>query len=133
MNLTTSSLIAGVMPIYRKSGLAISTCDIQEPLGTFDASGAPTGGYVPVAGLQGIQCQSAPDSNSGFKGGETKTPAEILGVQMRHVLLADYYPQIPEENNNWQAIIDGVTWDIVSAESDSQHTQTRLELKIGEI
>lgn len=139
MNLTVHDLILGVMPIALDSGLFVSLCDIQEPSGTFDEGGAPAVGvdgkplYLPVAGLQGIVCMSAPDSMGGFSGGETKTETEILGVQMRHVLLGAWYPQITAENDNWQAIIDGVVWDIISAESDSQDTQTRLELRIAQI
>lgn len=133
MNLTISSLLSEVMPYFLSTGLPISTCDIQQPSGTFDAGGAPTGNYTPVAGLQGLVCMSAPESMGGFKGGEVKSATEILGMQYRHVLLGGYYPQIPEENANWQAVVDGVTWDLISAESDSQHIMTRIELKQAEI
>lgn len=139
MNLTVQTLIDEVMPYALRTGLFVSTCDIQAPSGTFDAGGAPAVGgdgqplYVPVAGLQGIVCMSAPMSTGGIGAGETKTPSEILGTQTRHVLLGGYYPAIPAENENWRAVIDGVVWDLEGAESDSQATQTRLALKIAQI
>jgi hypothetical protein len=138
MNLTIEGLIAEVMPYALSTGLFVSTCDIQAFAGFFDDGGAPAFGrggipYTPVDGLQGIPCMSAPMSTGSVGAGETKTASEILGTQTRHVLLGGYYPQIPAQNANWRAVIDGVIWDITGAESDSQATQTRLALKIAQI
>jgi len=139
MNLTIQGLIGEVMPYALSTGLFVSTCDIQAPSGTFDSGGAPAVGsdgkplYVAVAGLQGIKCMSAPMSVGGIGAGETKTPAEILSTQTRHVLLGGYYPQIPAQDDGWRAVIDGTVFDLVGAESDSQFTQTRLALKIAQI
>lgn len=132
MNLTIQSLIAEVMPNAIASGLMVSTCSIQAPSGSFDAGGAPVGGYVPVAGLQGIQCMSA-QPGARVLAGEAKAATQVLSTQFRHVLLAGWYPAIPSSNAGWQAVVDGVTWDILGAESDSQSQMTRMELRIAQI
>jgi hypothetical protein len=47
------------------------------------------------------------------------------------MLLDDYYPAV---ESNWRygvrAVIDGVQYNVAGAESDSQHTQTRVALNV---
>lgn len=147
MNLTVQSLIDGVMPYVREVGIVVSTCSLSQPLAIadpasgFDAGGAPVtgpGSYVPVAGLQNLQCMDAPPSNSTIAGAEVKSASEILGLRFRHVFIPSYHPEIPKQNQNWQASVTdrfGATevWDLVGSDADSQSTQTRLDLRQGQI
>jgi hypothetical protein len=52
---------------------------------------------------------------------------------MRHVLLDRYYDELSPATNwgdvAWQATVDGVIYDLLGAECDSQQTQTRLRLR----
>lgn len=136
----------GVMTDFVASGLPISHCTLQRPLAFanptqgLDAGGAPVtgpGSYVPVSGLQDILCMDAPPGMA-ISGSEEKKDTEILGLRFRHVLLTGYYPAIPRSNENWQAVITDAsgyveTWDLIGSDSDSQQTQTRLQLRIGQI
>lgn len=111
--------IAAVMPTTTASGLLVSTCDIQQPSGTFSASGAPDGLFVAVDGLQGIRCTAPP------KGGndEKRSMSEIEAFNRLHVLLEGYYPTI---HPYMRAVVDDTNYDIVGVESDSQGQMTRL-------
>ena len=129
MNQSISTLIAGVMPIAVASGLFVSLCTIQRPSGTLTADGSPDGLYVDVSGLVNIPCMNAPTSNSNITATERKTPAEIESDNSNHCLLSAYYPII-QPNTHWRAVVDGVIYDILGAESDSQSQMTRLKLQI---
>lgn len=147
INQLLRNALNGVMQDFIASGLPVSHCSLIQPLSAasptqgIDASGAPVtgaGSYVAVPGLQNILCMDAPPSNGSISGSEVKSDTEILGLRFRHVLLTGYYPEIPRQNQNWQAIIADQagfqeTWDLIGSDSDSQGTQTRLQLRIGQI
>ncbi len=113
------------------TGLFISVCTIQRPSGTLTASGAPNDAYTDVSGLVDIACMDAPTSVAvKILSMEVRNQAEIMTDENRHVLLSGYYPTVVTGwAAGWRAIVDGTTYDIAGAECDSQHTQTRLELK----
>lgn len=125
--------IEQVMPEAIATGLFDALANIQAPDGTFGPSGAPSGNYVTVSGLGAIACMDAPPSDARIQATEAKSLADQLSLNMRHVLLSGYYPQI---ETDWRAVItksDGVTvvvYDVMGAESDSQTQQTRLEVRI---
>lgn len=112
-----------------------SLCTIQAPDGSYGPSGGPSNAYANVSGLVAIACQDAPPSMARIQATEVKSLAEIMSLNMRHVLLAGYYPTIGQ-NTNWRAVVteaDGttiLTYDIMGAESDSQGQFTRMELRI---
>lgn len=130
--------IAAVMPTaVNDTGLFISLCTIQEPTGeqTADGSAVMTGGdsgdgWNNVAGLINILCMDAPEAEARIRAKTNRNVEYIEAFQYRHLLLADYYPQI-EQFDNWRAIVDGQAWDPIGVESDSQHTQTRLLLQLA--
>lgn len=126
--------IQQVMPIALDTGLFISLCTIQAPDLTLGASGAPSGTYADVAGLVNLPCMSAPPSLARLAAGEAKSAGDIESRGLRHVLLNGYYADLAPEQNwgavGWRAIVDGITYDLLGAESDSQRTQTRLELAL---
>lgn len=123
-----------VMDAFRRSGLAVSGCSIQAPDGLFGATGAPSGTYVAVTGLQNIKCMDAPDNfGASLSATENKQVPETESVAKRHVLLDKFYSQLSPSVNwgdiGWRAIIDGVTYDLKGAECDSQRIMTRLCLE----
>ena len=125
--------IAAVMPAVVETGLMVSLCTIQAPTGAFGASGVPTGAYANVSGLVSVQCMDAPLSVGGIYADEVKASAEITSRSVRHVLLDKYYSQLDGLNwgaIGWRAIVDGITYDLLGAERDSQSSQTRLRLQL---
>ena len=106
------------------TGLFVSLCTIEQPPATVGPSGAidPTAAWPDVAGLIDIPCMYEP-----IKSSERKSLEEILAVNMRHVLLDGYYPTIVAR---WRAVIDGVTFDILGAEADSQSKMTRMDVQV---
>jgi hypothetical protein len=129
--------IARVMPQAIASGLLVSLCTIQKPDGTYTSGGAPSGNFVNVDGLINIQCMDAVDSVGSIQATETKTLADIMSKGIRHVFLNGYYPQIISAATivtgvgaGWRAVVDGIAYDLLGAEPDSQNTQTRLHLQL---
>lgn len=127
--------IEAVLPEAITEGRFQSLCTIQAPDGAYGPSGAPSNNYVNVAGLVGLSCQDEPPSMARIQATEVKALADIMSLNLRHVLLAGYYPAIAQ-NTNWRAVItaaDGVTvvvYDILGAESDSQGQFTRMEVRV---
>jgi hypothetical protein len=135
--------IADVMAEANASGLFVSLIQFQEPDGTFGASGAPSGNFVNVPGLvdlfsgqSQIGCMDAPLSPGTISALEAKSLEEIESEGIRHVALNGYYPTVianwsaETANMNWRAIVDGITYEVFSAEADSQTTQTRVKLRL---
>lgn len=129
-----------VMESFRRSGLTVSRCSIQVPDGLYGASGAPSGNYVAVSGLQTIKCMDAPDNfGSGISATENKQVSETESTALRHVLLDRNYPELSPSTNwgdiGWRAVLTNTvtsqvqTYDIKGAEADSQGLMTRLCLQ----
>ncbi len=116
-----------VMALALATGLFVSTCDIQEPSGFYNAAGAPDGTYVNVAGLTSITCMRAPISKMRIRADEKNSIPEILSVNESHVLLGAYHPAI---QTNWRAVVDSVAYDIKGVEHDSQLQMSRLRVAL---
>jgi len=135
--------INSVMPQVIASGLLVSLATIQQPDGLFGPTGGPSGNYVDVTGLVAIACIGAPLSDSNISATELKGLDEIESKRLRHVALNACYMDtvftLPDGSTvegiqaNWRALINGVTYDIMGAERDSQSTQTRLSLQLVDI
>lgn len=135
MNQSVLPSIAAVMPAVRASGLLVSLCTITVPPDstTFDEGGAPDPNvaYIDLAGHVDIPCMDAPIHTGG--GGsvtEVKSMQDIQAVNLRIVVLDDYYPAIIPD---YRAVVDGVVYDIVNAENDSQRQYTHLTLELRTI
>ena len=124
--------IASVIPAVLDSGLLVSLCTIQEPSGNIIEAGVPDGTYVNVSGMVDIPCTAPPPSEARIAATEVKALAEIMSLNIHHVLLGGYYPAI-ETNTEWRAVIDGIDYDILGAESDSQKQMTRLAVRIATV
>lgn len=131
-SLITDADKAAVMAAAVATGLFVSLCTIQEPAGTYSASGQPTGSYTPVSGLTDLPCMDAPQPANEIKVGATEDVqlAYTAAKAIRHILLDDYYATLIEGwREGWRALIDSITYDINGVECDSQRTQTRMQLR----
>ena len=131
--------IAGVMPAARATGLFVSLATFQVPSGVVFDNGMPDGSYIDFAGLVGIQCQNAPSGGAGgnIQATQVKAQPEDLFLNKSHVLLAGFYP---DAETAWRLggrmIVDGLIYangDILGVESDSQSTQTRVEVRVATV
>ncbi len=129
--------IKRVMPAAIASGLLVSLCTIQAPTGAVNPDGSPTNSFADVAGLVNIPCTDAVESEGSIQATEVKTLAEIMSKGIRHVFLNGYYPSIISAATatagvgaGWRAVVDGIVYDLMGAEPDSQSTQTRLHLQL---
>lgn len=129
-----ASAVAAVMPAAIATGLFTSSCTIQRPDGLTKGAGQPSGVYITV--LADIQCMKAVPGFSAIVANEKKTIEENQATGLWHVLLNGYYPEASPDGQiptDWRALVDGVYYDILAVDHDSQNTQTRLELQIVEI
>ena len=134
MNQSLGPIISQVIPQVLASGLCISLITIQEPSGTLTGSGSPNRVYVDVAGLVDLTCMAAPLTTGSIVANEVKTMTQILAQNNGHCFMPSYHPEIINGYmNGWRAIVDGVAYDILGAENDSQRTQTRLKLELSSI
>lgn len=131
MNQSITYEILSVMPLTTEQGTYKSLCTIQQPNISVDGAGGQL--YTPatnVPGLVNIPCMKAPTSPVRVQATEMKALEDIMSKVPLHVLLNGYYPAITPDL--W-ALVDGVQYDIIGVESDSQSQMTRLELQLVEV
>lgn len=119
-------------------GLYSSKCTVQQATNATDALGQvdlTDTGFVNIAGVVNVGCMRAPNSMARIVAGTTDTATLSEAFNLFHVLLDDYYPQIPEAvqgRSELRCIIDGVVHEVLGVEASSQRTsarQTRLECR----
>lgn len=130
--------INGVMPRARATGLLSSICTFQMLSGTRDQDG-PVNVYIDVPGLVGIACQRAAPSDARIQATEQKTIGQIDSSNLWHVLLDNYYNAVSVTLPDGQvvsgpqtamrAVVDGVPFDVLGVEPDSQEQMTRVQLQ----
>jgi hypothetical protein len=129
-----SAEVQQVMPLAVGAGTFVSLCTIQKQTGAKLGAGQPDPtAYANVAGLVNIPCMDAVPSTARVQATEVKELTDILSKGLRHVLLNGYYPESTPDGqipSNWRAIVDGVIYDILGVEHDSQNQQTRLMLQL---
>jgi len=126
--------ISEVMTEANATGLFVSLFTAQMPSGNLGPSGAPDGLFNPVSGLTNIPCTAPPVSDSRIEATEVKDLAEILSVKLKHVLLNGYYGTLDDASNKgWNCLLDGVAYDILGVEHDSQRIMTRVSVRIAGI
>jgi len=134
MNQSLSYEVAGVMPLALATGLFVSLCTLQSPSTSINPDGTPVNSYSNVSGLVDIPCMDAVLSDAAIQATESKTLQEILAKTFRHVLLNGYYPTVLDGvGAGWQAVVDGVAYDLLGAEPDSQSQMIRLKLQIATV
>jgi hypothetical protein len=125
------SEIANFMPQAVSSGLFVSFATLQSPSPTQGPTGNPINVFTNVVGLINIPCMDAPPSMARVQATEVKAVSEIMSKGMRHVLLDKCFPDaINWSSYNYRCVVDGVTYDLLGAEIDSQSTQTRMDLQL---
>lgn len=125
--------IAAVVPQVLATGLCKSLCTIQVPDGVLIDAGQPSGNYTSVAGLINLIVMSAPTTSGDSPrpgAEEQKTEANVQSFAVRHVWLAGFYPLIQDYCiDGAQVVIDGLAFDLLGAECDSQAQTTRLHVR----
>jgi hypothetical protein len=126
-----SYAIAKIMPLAVQTGLFVSLATFYQPVQTQGPTGNYLGTYTPVSGMTNIPCMDAPESIGRPTATEQKTDPNVLSESFRHVLLGGYYAFAGAAATpfGWQVNVDGVQYDLLGAEYDSQRTQTRLRLQ----
>lgn len=123
--------IPQVMQSAYASGLFVSLCTVQQPSTTQGPTGNPLNGFTDITGLIDIPCMDAPPSMARIQATEMKDVAEILSKGLRHVLLNQCFPDaINWSGRAYRVVIDGVVYDLLGAEVDSQAVMTRLDLQL---
>lgn len=122
------------MPLVVATGLLVDVFTAQQPDAGQTSTGANSGGYTNVIGLDSIPCMAAVNSMSTIAPSELRQVKEILDKAPRHVMLDANYPAIIDGwRAGWRAVVvypDGTStvYDIIGAETDSQTSHTRVEL-----
>jgi hypothetical protein len=79
-------------------------------------------GLINIQSMLAVFRPATPD-----KAAMMRRPEEIDTSNYRHNLLNGYYPSILQQH---RAIVDGIPYEMYAVEHDSQHTMTRLALRI---
>ena len=123
--------VQNFMPQAVSGGTYQSFFTLQTLDQTQGPTGNPVGTWSKVAGVVNIACQDAPPSIARIQATEVKAVSEIMSKGMRHVLLDRCFPDaINWSSYGYRCIVDGVTYDLLGAENDSQLTQTRLDMQL---
>ena len=131
MQQTIDYAVSQIMPQAQLAGTFISLATFQSLDGGQGPTGNPPGTYTNVAGLVNIPCMDAPPSIARIQATEMKDVAEILSKGLRTVLLDTCFTGAPNWSANaYRVIVDGVVYDLLGAENDSQLTQTRCNLQL---
>lgn len=123
-----------VMPQATSEGTFVSLCTIQQPDNVFTDSGFPSGTFVNIAGLVNIPCMKAPLSMLRIGATEIKRVDSIESLEPSHVLLNAYYPAIPQvtpTRPSLRAIVDGINYEVMGVEHDSQLQMSRLTVRVA--
>ena len=122
--------LAAVVPTVLATGLCDSFCTIQLPDGALIGAGQPSGIYDNVGGLVDIPVISAPLNEVRIQSQEIRRLEDIQLFSPRHVWLAGYFPIIePMCSQGARAVINGVAYDLMGAEADSQLRTTRISIR----
>lgn len=131
MNQSLTADLTDVLTAVDQAGLWKSLCNISRrpdpetnagPLGQ-----VATSVYVAVAGLQNIQCMKSPLVEQRPDITDAVKQPDMSRERLKfHVLLRGYFPAVQQFD---KATVDGVAYEVFSAEPDSQHIMTRLAVR----
>lgn len=97
-------------------------CTIRQPVKSSNAIGGEVRSFSDLPGHNGLACHVAP-----AQGGERRTEQQVYLDATHVIMLSAAYPKITEE---MQAVVDGVTYDILLATLDSQKVLTELVARL---
>lgn len=124
-----------VMPAVAQTGLQPSMCTIfvraqSAGLPVVDAMGqvdTANGDYTILPGHQNIPCQLAVNKLRPDETGVIRRPEQYDTSGQRSLELNDYYPLILQQH---LAQVDGVIYEVMAVENDSQKQVTRLGVRL---
>jgi hypothetical protein len=124
--------VGQVVQMAVAAGMFPNLCTIQSAATTTNTMGAPVvTPFANITGLVDIPCHSAPPAIEDVRGSDELRKIDRTDTrQMRHVLLAGYFPTIAL---SMRAVVDGQPWNIVGVESDAFNSQTRLMVQEYEV
>lgn len=127
MNQSLGYELDAVMPQAVDTGLfeAAAICTIKKRSNTVSGLGQVVmTNYQPVAGLVNLDCMFSIQRPALPNQGATQRTQQQFNTETQyHILLTGYYPQIQQQN---LANVNGVDYEIMAVESDSQQQMTRL-------
>lgn len=131
MNQSISYEIDAVMPVAQQPGTFVSLGTLQQMVSTQGPTGNPIGTWANVSGVVNIPCMDAPPSTARVQATELKDVQEIMAKGLRHVLLNQCFVNAPFwAGTGSRFIVDGINYEVLGAENDSQLTQTRIDLQL---
>ena len=142
MNQNTLQLaVRRVMPMVRRSGLLASLATFQQPAGAttedpagnLDDSGFPLGVWQDVAGLVAIPSMFSTTATGGNSSGanSAKSLQETQQNAPKMLVLDDRYPAAEQGwRNGWRVLVDGVAYDVMGIEGDSQGQYTHCLVRL---
>lgn len=130
---TIDYAVSQIMPQAQLAGTFVSLATFQSP--DLTQPRGPTGNlsglYSDVSGLESIPCMDAPPSLARIQATEVKDVAEIMSKGLRTVLLNKCFTDAPNwSGDGYRVTVDGILYDLLGAENDSQATQTRCNLQL---
>jgi hypothetical protein len=129
-----SFALGTLMQQTQLAGTFDSLATFQAPGTTQGPTGNPVATYTAVVGLINIPCMDAPPSMARVQATEVKAVLEIMSKGLRHVLLNQCFVGAPNwSGEGYRVIIDGIAYDLLGGENDSQGIQTRIDLQLVSI
>lgn len=120
-----------IMPQAMAGGWFPSLATLQTLVQDQGPTGNPTGAWSNVAGVVNIPCKDAPPSIARVQATELKVVAEIMAKGLRHVLLNQCFVDAPMwAGMTARMTVDGITYEVLGAENDSDLVQTRVDLQL---
>ena len=127
--------INAVMPEFINAGAFPSVANIQQSQLSIDALGQvdlTNTGFQTITGCGAVPCWRAPVSTARIVSTQADNPVISEAMNLFHVLLDGYFPQIPQAiqgRTELRAIVDGVLHQVLATEHDGHKTMTRLQCR----
>jgi hypothetical protein len=118
-----------VMPAVAAEGLFNSLCTIKARSGAVSSQGQLNmQSYAPIADLTDIPCRIAVQAPANPPQNDVARMQQQFDTRTEfHVLLDGYFPQILQQN---LANVNGIDYEIMATEPDSDFQMTRLAVRV---
>jgi hypothetical protein len=124
-----SRSINRIVPAMISTGLHKSLATFQAPP---RGPGFPgTAPWTDVPGLVNIPCQFGPEADDGEMAMEFRQQPQTTDTGLHRLEFRGYYPTLEAGwRSGWRVVVDGVAYDVVGIESDSQRVLTRAKVRL---
>lgn len=131
---TVAYSLSQIMLQAQLPGIFPSLCTVQSPDTAQGPTGNPAGTFSNVSGLVDIPCMDAPPSMARIQATEVKVVEDIMSKGLRHVMLNQSFDDAPNwSGRGYRVVVDGIVYDLLGAENDSQEVMTRLDLQLASV